>query len=309
MWEDGNEHFALCVGRMPEKCIIGFIGDIEKTLSGGIPRETVVPALKGIECVRPCGQGHQEHAQGKYLHTLLILPGLICIQQAKYLWYWRRRLACISNLDVLLACNCEQRGVFAINIPPAINILSRQADKEGAHVHRHKSRAAGGRTPGRGLGLAIPSHSQLVNSQWRSSRHRHECALCRAAWRTSIHFRIAGRHWDLCAALSVTGHGSRRCKADGRLRRYRRTAKLAHDLSGFGAARRLHGGHRRVEKRQTASNLVNTGTILFALSHGVKPYEANPDLDVHNEKALRIPHGTVIAGGVVLSLLLPLLPY
>ena len=63
---------------------------------------------------------------------------------------------------------------------------------------------------------------------------------------------------------------------------------------------------RRGRLRQT---WWNTGTILFALSHGVKPYEANPDLDVHNEKALRIPHGTVIAGGVVLSLLLPLLPY
>lgn len=97
MWEDGNEHATLRVGGMAEKRIVGFIGDIKKTSSRSIPCETIVPALKGIESVRPCRQGHQDQAQGKYLHTLLILRGLICIQQAKYLWYWCRPLAFISN--------------------------------------------------------------------------------------------------------------------------------------------------------------------------------------------------------------------
>jgi prepilin peptidase CpaA len=73
-------------------------------------------------------------------------------------------------------------------------------------------------------------------------------------------------------------------------------------LGGFMA---LIVAGRRGRFRQT---WWNTGTIVFALSHGVKPYVANPDLDVHNEQALRVPHGTVIAGGVVLSLLLPLIP-
>jgi prepilin peptidase CpaA len=62
-------------------------------------------------------------------------------------------------------------------------------------------------------------------------------------------------------------------------------------------------------KRRLRETCGNTGTIVLALSHGFLPFEANPQLDVQNAEALRVPHGTVIAGGVLIFLLLPLLPH
>jgi prepilin peptidase CpaA len=59
----------------------------------------------------------------------------------------------------------------------------------------------------------------------------------------------------------------------------------------------------RKRLRQTCGN---TGTILFAVSHGSLPFEFDPELDIHSRKAMRIPHGTVIAGGVLAALLMPL---
>ncbi|MGH9582928.1 MAG: A24 family peptidase [Bryobacteraceae bacterium] len=57
-------------------------------------------------------------------------------------------------------------------------------------------------------------------------------------------------------------------------------------------------------KRRLRETCGNTGTILLALSHGLLPFHAHPQLDVRSAEALRIPHGTVIAGGVFIFLLL-----
>lgn len=61
-----------------------------------------------------------------------------------------------------------------------------------------------------------------------------------------------------------------------------------------------------IAKRRLRETCGNTGTIIFALAHGLLPFHANPQLDVHNAQSLRIPHGTVIAGGVLIFLVLPL---
>jgi prepilin peptidase CpaA len=79
---------------------------------------------------------------------------------------------------------------------------------------------------------------------------------------------------------------------------------LATALLGGVVALLVAGLKKRL--RQTCGN---TGTIILALSHGFLPFEANPQLDIQNAEALRIPHGTVIAGGVLIFLLLPLLPH
>jgi len=41
----------------------------------------------------------------------------------------------------------------------------------------------------------------------------------------------------------------------------------------------------------------NMGLMLLSLRQGRAPYRDNPELDVQNEKALRLPHAVVIAGG------------
>lgn len=64
-----------------------------------------------------------------------------------------------------------------------------------------------------------------------------------------------------------------------------------------------------VVKRRLRETCGNTRTIVFALAHGLLPFHANPQLDIHNAESLRIPHGTVIAGGVFIFLLLPLFPH
>ncbi|HEX7362977.1 MAG TPA: A24 family peptidase [Bryobacteraceae bacterium] len=61
-----------------------------------------------------------------------------------------------------------------------------------------------------------------------------------------------------------------------------------------------------VVKRRLRQTCGNTGTILLALSHGMLPFHADPKLDVQNAESLRMPHGTVIAGGVLIFLALPL---
>ncbi len=44
------------------------------------------------------------------------------------------------------------------------------------------------------------------------------------------------------------------------------------------------------------------GFALSELSHGRAPYLANPELDVRSSKALRLPHGAVIAAGTAIFL-------
>lgn len=61
-----------------------------------------------------------------------------------------------------------------------------------------------------------------------------------------------------------------------------------------------------IVKRRLRETCGNTGTIVVALAHGLLPFQANPMLDVRRTESLRIPHGTVIAGGVFAFLLLPL---
>ncbi|MGH9625306.1 MAG: A24 family peptidase [Bryobacteraceae bacterium] len=57
-----------------------------------------------------------------------------------------------------------------------------------------------------------------------------------------------------------------------------------------------------IVKRRLRQTCGNTGTILLALSHGMLPFHADPKLDVQNTESLRMPHGTVIAGGVLIFL-------
>lgn len=59
-------------------------------------------------------------------------------------------------------------------------------------------------------------------------------------------------------------------------------------------------------KRRLRQTCGNTGTILLALSHGMLPFHADPRLDVQHAESLRMPHGTVIAGGVLIVLALRL---
>jgi prepilin peptidase CpaA len=51
----------------------------------------------------------------------------------------------------------------------------------------------------------------------------------------------------------------------------------------------------------------NMGLMLLSLRQGRAPYRDNPELDVQSEKALRLPHGAVIAGGTLAFVLAALI--
>ena len=55
-------------------------------------------------------------------------------------------------------------------------------------------------------------------------------------------------------------------------------------------------------KRRLGTTFANTGFIVRALAHRLKPYEGRPDLDVTSSSGLRLPHAAVI--GVAMAVLL-----
>jgi hypothetical protein len=48
----------------------------------------------------------------------------------------------------------------------------------------------------------------------------------------------------------------------------------------------------------------NIGLILMSLGSGHAPYSKNPELDVREEKGLRLPHAVTIACGAIAFLVL-----
>ncbi len=48
--------------------------------------------------------------------------------------------------------------------------------------------------------------------------------------------------------------------------------------------------------------ITNVSTIAYELAHGRLPFRRDPSLDVHDKKALGLPHGTVIAISVCIFL-------
>lgn len=55
---------------------------------------------------------------------------------------------------------------------------------------------------------------------------------------------------------------------------------------------------------RTHQTILNVGFILTELLHGRMPSKADPQLDIRNTNALRLPHGTVIAAGSLAFLFL-----
>jgi len=55
-------------------------------------------------------------------------------------------------------------------------------------------------------------------------------------------------------------------------------------------------------KKRLASTFWNVGYILNEILHGRPPYVCREDLSVKSEKALRMPHGAIIALGAIVYL-------
>ena len=73
-------------------------------------------------------------------------------------------------------------------------------------------------------------------------------------------------------------------------------------LTGGVAALVLAGSKGRL--RKTFSNM---SLLLLSLRQGRAPYRDNPELDVQNDLALRLPHGVVIAAGTLAFLVAALI--
>jgi prepilin peptidase CpaA len=54
-----------------------------------------------------------------------------------------------------------------------------------------------------------------------------------------------------------------------------------------------------VSKGRLRKTFANMSLLLLSLRHGRAPYRDNPELDVQNDLALRLPHGVVIAAGTL----------
>jgi hypothetical protein len=54
-----------------------------------------------------------------------------------------------------------------------------------------------------------------------------------------------------------------------------------------------------VSKGRVRTTFRNMWLLLMSLRQGRAPYRDNPDLDVQSDKALRLPHGAVIAAGTL----------
>jgi prepilin peptidase CpaA len=54
-----------------------------------------------------------------------------------------------------------------------------------------------------------------------------------------------------------------------------------------------------VSKGRMRRTFLNMWLLVLSLRQGRAPYRDNPELDVRNEMALRLPHGVVIAGGTL----------
>lgn len=54
-----------------------------------------------------------------------------------------------------------------------------------------------------------------------------------------------------------------------------------------------------VFKGRLRRTLHNLGTIISSLGHGRAPYKETPELDVSSDKAMRLPHGALIAIGTL----------
>jgi prepilin peptidase CpaA len=61
-------------------------------------------------------------------------------------------------------------------------------------------------------------------------------------------------------------------------------------------------------RKRFAQTLFNVLTLVGSLARFEAPYRTNVELDVRESQSLRLPHGTVIAFGVVICLLAGLLP-
>ncbi len=61
-------------------------------------------------------------------------------------------------------------------------------------------------------------------------------------------------------------------------------------------------------RKRFAQTYFNVLTLVGSLARFEAPYRTNIELDVRESQSLRLPHGTVIAFGVVLCLLAKLLP-
>jgi prepilin peptidase CpaA len=59
-----------------------------------------------------------------------------------------------------------------------------------------------------------------------------------------------------------------------------------------------------VVKRRVRRTFQNIGLILMSLGSGHAPYAKNPELDVREEKGLRLPHAVTIACGAIAFLVL-----
>jgi len=57
-------------------------------------------------------------------------------------------------------------------------------------------------------------------------------------------------------------------------------------------------------KRRVRRTFQNIGLILMSLGSGHAPYSKNPELDVREEKGLRLPHAVTIACGAIAFLVL-----
>jgi prepilin peptidase CpaA len=58
-----------------------------------------------------------------------------------------------------------------------------------------------------------------------------------------------------------------------------------------------------LSRRRFRQTLLNVSTILHCILRHRAPAEASPQLDIRSPKALKLPHGAMIAAGVVLFLL------
>jgi prepilin peptidase CpaA len=52
-------------------------------------------------------------------------------------------------------------------------------------------------------------------------------------------------------------------------------------------------------KHRLRQTFLNIWVILISLRHRQAPFESNPQLDVRNEQAIRLPHAVVIACGAL----------
>ena len=154
------------------------------------------------------------------------------------------------------------------------------------------------------LRLAYSPHSELAESERRGVGTGLEHLFRESARSVDGNRRLTVSSGRLLTALCSEGDGGRGCEAMAAIGAITGPGNWLYIF----IATALLGGIASLAlvlmRKRTAQTVSNISVILGQLAKAKQPSQQDSALSIHDEKALKMPHGAIIAAGVCLFLVL-----